>query len=181
MAKKKKNLKQSNLSNAQRRKAAAKRQRDMNAAAGKGMSRSRANTIVMVVVVVALISAIISLVVSQNSGTDNRQVVIHDGDGGIARIDLPADETREFATSKGRNVVVIAGNEVRVSESDCSDQTCVSAGAITEVDQQLICKEHDFWLEIVPRGEESKTMDESAVPGASADNGGQSSEGEQGA
>jgi hypothetical protein len=166
MAKKKKNLKQSNISNAQRRKNAQKRQKDAAAARGQStMSRNKANLIVIAVVVVALISAVVALVTSITSdGEQQYTAVIHDSDNKTSRIEMTESAVQDFTTDKGHNVVRVEDGQVTITESSCADQACVLAGPISEEGQQLVCEENQFYVEIVKKGEEAHEMNVDAMP-----------------
>ncbi|MCR4843289.1 MAG: NusG domain II-containing protein [Eubacterium sp.] len=70
---------------------------------------------------------------------------------------LDADATYTIETSYGTNVLVIEDGTARVDEADCPDSLCVHQGAISRVNESIVCLPHKVVVAI-----EGDSDDESA-------------------
>ncbi len=72
--------------------------------------------------------------------------------------EYPLDEDREevfVAEDGGYNKVVIKDGAVCVSEADCPDKNCVRKGAVSEVNETIICLPHKLVVKLCGSGEDS--------------------------
>ena len=66
--------------------------------------------------------------------------------------EYPLSENREevfVAEGGGYNRIVIKDGTVCVSEADCPDKNCVHKGAVSEVNETIICLPHKLVIEVV--------------------------------
>ena len=132
------------------------------------MRGRRANIIAGAVIAVAVIAAIgVYVGMQMGAGSDGAelQAIVHDGEGKTHELPLGQDTELEVSTSLGTNVVVVSDGAVHVREADCENQDCVHQGSISAPGRQIICLPHKLWVEVVPEGGESGTMDVGSVAG----------------
>ena len=124
-----------------------------NHESGKSQSNRKHSEAIFVIALVLIIVAAFAGFRIWQMAQPGCFVVIHDGDGGVIKSSLQDEGRYEIETSFGKNVVVIGGGRVYVSDADCPHQDCVRQGAIDEVGEQIICLPHRMIVEIVSSGE----------------------------
>ncbi len=104
--------------------------------------------VVVVVVLVALVAAGVAATYILGASTDARVTHIQDADGATYDMPLGEDATLVVESSAGKNVVVVKGGAVCVSEADCPNLDCVHQGEISNAGQQIICLPHKLVVSI---------------------------------
>lgn len=135
--------------------------------------RTHLATIIAGIAIVAILAG--SFMVVGNLGTQGAPhgglvVIVHDGEGGERTAPLDTNNTLEFQTSLGYNVITIANGTARMTEADCPHGNCTQQQPISQPGQQIICLPHKLWVEIVAQGSSGGELDATAV--SYGDNGG---------
>lgn len=65
---------------------------------------------------------------------------------------LSEDQTIEIDNEYGRNVVIISGGKVYMSEADCPDGYCIGQGEKGKSGQTIVCLPHKLVVEIIGDG-----------------------------
>jgi hypothetical protein len=135
--------------------------------------RTHLATIIAGIAIVAILAG--SFMVVGNLGTQGAPhgglvVIVHDGEGGERTAPLDTNNTLEFQTSLGHNVITIANGTARMTEADCPHGNCTQQQPISQPGQQIICLPHKLWVEIVAQGSSGGELDATAV--SYGDNGG---------
>ncbi|MBN2899186.1 MAG: NusG domain II-containing protein [Clostridia bacterium] len=94
--------------------------------------------------------------------SQRQEVIVSVKNEEYVRIGLPVSERKEIVvdTDLGHNVIVIEGDQVYMTESDCKDQICVRQGAILASNQMIVCLPHKVVVEI--KGVENLEVDQIA-------------------
>ena len=128
--------------------------------------RTHLATIIAGIAIVAILAGsflAVGYLGTQEAPRGGLVVIVHDGEGGKRTASLDTDNTLEFQTSLGRNVVTIANGTVRMTEADCPHGNCTQQQPISQPGQQIICLPHKLWVEIVAQGSSSGELDTTAV------------------
>lgn len=90
--------------------------------------------------------------------------VVHDGDGGVHRLPLDANDALDVSTSLGANTIVVEDGAARIIDADCPGKDCMHQRPISKPGEQLVCLPHRLWVEVVPTdAPDSSSMDVNAV------------------
>lgn len=103
--------------------------------------------ILICVIAVFAISAVLSLYFLRPSNSKN-VVIIRDNEV-LYSFDLSTAENQTIRIdyeSGGYNIVDIENGEIRISEADCPDKTCVKTGTLKSEEIPVVCLPHHLIL-----------------------------------
>lgn len=103
--------------------------------------------ILICVIVVFAVSTVLSLYFLRPSNSKN-VVIIRDNEV-LYSFDLSTAENQTIRIdyeSGGYNIVEIENGEVRISEADCPDKTCVKTGTLKSEEIPVVCLPHHLIL-----------------------------------
>jgi len=110
--------------------------------------------LVLGLVLVIAVGFVIKSLYFNGSSSDYVEIRV---DGEVVA-EYPLNEVREevfVAEDGGYNKVVIKDGTVCVSEADCPDKNCVHKGAVSEVNETIICLPHKLVVKLCGSGEDS--------------------------
>ncbi len=67
------------------------------------------------------------------------------------RVQLTGHQGREellVETARGKNLIVVEGESIRVKEADCPDKICVNMGRLTQPGETAACLPHKLLIEV---------------------------------
>lgn len=67
----------------------------------------------------------------------------------IEELSLDVDQTKEYNFDGNFNIVEINENTVKVSEANCSNQTCVHTKEVSSIGDVIACLPHKFIVEVI--------------------------------
>ncbi len=114
------------------------------------------NDLLLILGLVLLIAVIwvVRCFVMDGSSSDYVEIRV-DGEV-VAEYSLDEDREEVFvAGDGGYNKVVIKDGAVCVSEADCPDKHCIHKGAVSEVNETIICLPHKLVVKLCGSGEDS--------------------------
>lgn len=103
--------------------------------------------ILISVIVVFAVSAAISVHILRP--TNNKKVVVIRDNTELYSFDLSTakdEEIRIEYEGGGYNIIEIKNGEIRISEADCPDKTCVKTGTLKSEEMPVVCLPHHLIL-----------------------------------
>lgn len=85
---------------------------------------------------------------ASNSASDDRMVVVTDGEEHTQRIPLTQDGTYTISTSLGENTIEIKDMQVSMINADCPGHDCIEQGAISKEGEIIVCLPHQLIVNI---------------------------------
>lgn len=104
--------------------------------------------ICLLLVAVIILGAMAALFVltrpQSKSGTDNNYIEIIQDNEVLCIIDLNSESDRTFRIeyNGGWNEITVENGEIRISDTDCPDRTCVKSGVLKYKNLPIICLPH---------------------------------------
>lgn len=103
--------------------------------------------ILISVIVVFAISAAISVYILRP--TNNKKVVVIRDNTELYSFDLSTTKDEKIRIEYeggGYNIIEIKNGEIRISEADCPDKTCVKTGTLKSEEMPVVCLPHHLIL-----------------------------------
>ena len=103
--------------------------------------------ILICVIAVFAVSAAISVYILRP--TENKKVVVIRDNTELYSFDLSAEKDEKIRIEYeggGYNIVEIKNGEIRISEADCPDNTCVKSGTLKHEEMPVVCLPHHLIL-----------------------------------
>lgn len=103
--------------------------------------------IIICVIVVFAVSAVLSLFILRPA--DSKKVVVIRDNVVLYTFDLSTAENQTIRIDYeggGYNIIEIKNGEIRISEADCPDNTCVRTGTLKSEEMPVVCLPHHLIL-----------------------------------
>ncbi len=103
--------------------------------------------ILICVIIVFAVSAALSLYMFRPA--ESRKVVVIRDNTELYSFDLSAAEDEKIRIDYeggGYNIIEIRNGEIRISEADCPDNTCVKTGTLKSEEMPVVCLPHHLIL-----------------------------------
>lgn len=103
--------------------------------------------ILICVIVVFAVSAVLSLFILRPA--DSKNVAVIRDNRELYRFDLSTakdEKIRIDYEGGGYNIIEIKNGEIRISEADCPDNTCVKTGTLKSEEMPVVCLPHHLIL-----------------------------------